>query len=134
MERLLYLPPGVWRLIGLALLEADDRLGMRSLCVACKDAYLALEPEFADLFGRPLPHSAFRSEYLVKNVCLPFVTELRRQLGLMHATATREGRCSSLLVVGGIGDVERTVTQSDHAILLQLKTPHSRRVPLLGHP
>ena len=100
----LYLPPGVWRQIGWALLDADDWRGMYDLCLACKAIHRALEPEFADLFGPPILHSAFRSRYLREKVCLPFESTLRNLLTEMRTSPRRTS-----LLVGGIGDVEGTV-------------------------
>jgi hypothetical protein len=105
MMEQVYVPPGIWRKIGLALLEANDLCALYNMCMACKDTHRALEPEFTDLFGKPLPHLDFRSQYIRERFCLPFVSKLKCLLSEMHTSQ----RNTSLLVFGGTGDIVQTV-------------------------
>lgn len=100
-----YMPPGIWHQIGMVLLEANDLHALRNLCTACKDAHRALGREFTDLFCKPVPLLAFRSQYIKKILCHPFVSTLKRLLSEMQTSQRR----TSLLVIGGTGDVVETV-------------------------
>ena len=102
-----YVPPGIWREIGLACLKANDLCAVYNLCLACKDTHRALEPEFTDLFGKPLPHLAFRSQYIRESLCQPFVSKLKHLLSEMRTSQRR----TSLWVIGGIGDVVQTMSR-----------------------
>lgn len=107
-----YLPPGIWREIGLTLLNANDLGTVHNLCLTCKVVHQALEPEFTDLFGKPLSHLAFRSRHIREYLCQPLVSELRRMLSEMRTSRHR----TSMLITGGIGDIEQTLT---HVVLEQ---------------
>ena len=104
-----HLPPGAWRRVGLALLEAGDLRALRALCLACKDAHRALEPELSDVTAPGRALQAFRSPFLRERLCEPCVTELARALREMRAAPCR--RPSSLWVAwgAGAGDAAQTV-------------------------
>lgn len=101
----LYVPLGIWRKIGLTLLDGNDVHAFHSFCLTCHDTMQSVGCEFNDLFGETRPHLNFRSRYLMENLCVPFVNKLR-QLVLNMSTAPVH---TTMWLNGGVGDIEHTI-------------------------